>query len=153
MDKNKKIVNRLIDRYGYYAYWVNLNKSMKCECVNPSTKEPYRDCKKCLGTGYFISVHKVFMASREGKEYESDRVESFAVTPKVIYMKGFVEVGKDDIIIDSEGIYTVYTYQHIRGKQGIQSYTKVLAPDLKLNKTHFLKLFKELINGKLPSGK
>ena len=38
--KNDINVNRLIDRYGYYAYWVKLNKSMKCECINPSTKEP-----------------------------------------------------------------------------------------------------------------
>ena len=26
MRKNDKTVNRLIDRYGYYAYWVKLNK-------------------------------------------------------------------------------------------------------------------------------
>lgn len=146
MKKNDKTVNRLIDRYGYYAYWVKLNKSMSCECVNPSTKEPNKECKRCLGTGYYISIHRIFLASREGKEYESDRAQSFAVTPKIIYVKGFVDFSKDDIIVDSESVYTVYTYQHIRGKGGVQSYTKAIAPDLKLNRSQFLKMFKELLN-------
>ena len=149
MRKNNIVTNRLIDKYGYFAYWVILNKSMDCECVNPSTKEPDRECKQCLGTGYYISIHKIFIASREGKEYESDRAQSFAVTPKIIYVKGFVDFGKDDLIIDSESVYTIYTYQHIRGKQGQQSYTKAIAPDLKLNRAQFLKMFKELINERL----
>jgi hypothetical protein len=149
MDKNIKTVNRLIDRYGYIAYWVKLNKSMRCECVNPSTKEPDRECPRCLGTGHYISIHKIHLATREGKEYESDRAQSFAVTPKVIYVKGFVDFGKDDLIVDSESVYTIYTFQHVRGKQGKQAYTKAMAPDLKLNKAQFLKMFKELINGRL----
>ena len=149
MRKNDIVTNRLIDRYGYFAYWVKLNKSMKCECVNPSTKEPDRECKKCLGTGYYISIYKIFLASREGKEYESDRAQSFAVTPKVLYLDGFVDVGKDDLIIDSEGIYTIYTFQHIRGKQGHQAFTRCIAPDLKLNRSQFLKMFKELLNERL----
>ena len=151
MDKNAIVVNRLIDRYGYYAYWVKLNKSMRCECVNPSTKEPDKECKHCLGTGYYITIRRLFLASREGKEYESDRAQSFAVTPKIIYTKGFVEFDKDDIIIDSESVYTVYTFQHIRGKEGNLSYTRVIAPDLKLNRAQFLKLFKELVNEHLPN--
>ena len=149
MIKNIDTVNRLIDRYGYFAYWVKLNKGMKCECVNPSTKEPDRGCPKCLGTGCFISIYKIFLASREGKEYESDRAQSFAVTPKIIYAKGFVDFGKDDLIVDSESVYTIYTYQHIRGKEGCQAYTKAIAPDLKLNRSQFLKMFKELINERL----
>ena len=149
MRKNKRTVDRLIDRYGYYAYWVKLNKSMSCECVNPSTKEPNKECKRCLGTGYYISIQKIFLASREGKEYESDRAQSFAVTPKIIYTKGFVNFSKDDLIVDSESVYTVYTYQHIRGKGGVQSYTKAIAPDLKLNRSQFLKMFKELLNEQL----
>lgn len=146
--KNDINVNRLIDRYGYYAYWVKLNKSMKCECINPSTKEPNALCKKCLGTGYYITINKVFLASREGKEYESDRAQSFAVTPKIMYVKYFFDVGKDDLIIDSENVYTVYTFQHIRGKEGRQCYTKLICPELKLNRAQFLKMFKELIKGR-----
>ena len=40
MKLNKDTVNTLINRYGYYQYIVKLNKSLLCECVNPSTKEP-----------------------------------------------------------------------------------------------------------------
>lgn len=153
MRKNHKTTNRLIDRYGYYAYWVKLNKSMRCECINPSTKEPNKECRKCLGTGYYISIYKVWMASREGKEYESDRAQSFAVTPKVLYFKGFVDFSKDDLIIDSESVYTIYTYQYIRGKEGHFAYTKAMAPDLKLNRSQFLKMFKELLNEYLSNSK
>ena len=153
MRKNHKTVDRLIGRYGYYVYWVKLNKAMKCECVNPSTKEPNKECKRCLGTGYYITIHRVFLASREGKEYESDRAQSFAVTPKILYLEGFVDVGKDDLIIDSEGIYTIYTYQHIRGKEGHQAFTRCVAPDLKLNRSQFLKMFKEILNEHLQNRK
>ena len=55
---NKTTVKTLIDRYGYYAYLIRLNKAIKCECVNPSTKESNPKCKKCLGTGYQIRVSK-----------------------------------------------------------------------------------------------
>ena len=48
---NKDTVNTLIDRYGYHQYIVKLNKSLLCECVNPTTKEPNVHCKRCLGTG------------------------------------------------------------------------------------------------------
>ena len=153
MRKNDKTVDRLIGKYGYYVYWVKLNKAMNCECVNPSTKEPDKECKHCLGTGYYISIHRIFLASREGKEYESDRAQSFAVTPKILYLEGFVDVSKDDIIIDSEGVYTIYTYQHIRGKGGRQVFTRCVAPDLKLNRSQFLKLFKEILNEHLQNRK
>ena len=69
MKINHDTVNTLINRYGYYQYIVKLNKSLICECVNPSTKEPNLYCKKCLGTGYHIKIVKVFGASREGREY------------------------------------------------------------------------------------
>lgn len=153
MRKNNKTVDRLIGRYGYFAYWVRLNKSMVCECVNPSTKEPDKECRSCLGTGYYITISKIFLASREGKEYESDRAQSFAVTPKVLYLYGFVDVGKDDLIIDSEGVYTIYTFQHIRGKEGHQAFTRCIAPDLKLNRSQFLKMFKEILNEHLQGRK
>ena len=149
MKLNHDTVNTLINRYGYYQYIVKLNKSLVCECVNPSTKEPNIYCKKCLGTGYHIKIVKVFGASREGREYESDRTQAFAVTPKIFYFKGFLNIGKDDILIDSENVYIIYSYQHHRGVKGHQAFTRCVCPDLKLNKMIFLKMFKEVLNDKL----
>ena len=149
MKKNNKTVNSPIDRYGYYSYIIKLKKSLKCECVHAATKEADKYCKRCLGTGYHIQIIKVFGASREGKEFESDRTQAFATTPKVFYFKGFLDVGKDDILIDSENAYIIYTYQHMRGVQGHQAFTKCICPELKLNKTILLKLFKEVLHDKL----
>ena len=143
---NKDTVNTLIDRYGYYQYIVKLNKSLKCECVNASTHEPDIFCKRCLGTGYHIKIIRVFGASREGREFESDRTQAFAVTPKVFYFKGFLDIHKDDILIDSEDVYIIYTFQHHRGVKGHQAFTRCICPDLKLNKMNFLKMFKEVLN-------
>ena len=153
MKFNNKTVNLLIDRYGHYQYIVKLNKSLICECVNPSTKEPNIYCKKCLGTGYHISIIKTFGASREGREFESDRTQAFAVTPKIFYMKGFLDVHKDDILIDSESVYIIYSFQHHRGVQGHQAFTRCVCPDLKLNTAVFLKLFKEVLNEHLHNNK
>jgi hypothetical protein len=149
MKLNHTTVNLLIDRYGYYQYIVKLNKSLLCECVNPSTKEADPYCKKCLGTGHHIKIIKVFGASREGREYESDRTQAFAVTPKIFYFKGNLNIGKDDILIDSENVYIIYSYQHHRGVKGHQAFTRCVCPDLKLNKMIFLKMFKEVLNDKL----
>ena len=149
MKFNDKTVNLLINRYGHYSYIVKLNKAIVCECVNAATKEPNAYCKKCLGTGYQIKIVKVFGASREGREFESDRTQAFAVTPKIFYFKGFLDVHKDDILIDSEDLYIIYTYQHHRGCKGHQAFTRCICPDLKLNKSIFLKMFKELLNDKL----
>lgn len=153
MHINNKSVNTLINRYGYNAYMVKLNKSMRCECLNPSTKEPNKECRHCLGTGYYIKISTVFMATREGKAYEADRAQSFAVNPKIVYLKGFVNANKDDIIVDSENVYSVYTVQHHRGSKGEQMITRCVCPDLKLNKVQFLKLFKELLNEHLQNSK
>ena len=153
MKINHDTVNTLINRYGYYQYIVKLNKSLICECVNPSTKEPNLYCKRCLGTGYHIKIVKVFGASREGREYESDRTQAFAVTPKIFYMKGFLNVGKDDLLIDSENVYIIYSYQHHRGVKGHQAFTRLVCPDLKLNKMTFLKMFKEILNEHLQGRK
>ena len=149
MKYNNRVIDVLINRYGYYSYIVKLNKSLPCECVNAATKEPDCYCKKCLGTGYQIKIIKVFGASREGREFESDRTQAFAVTPKVFYFKGFLDIHKDDILIDSEDLYIIYTYQHHRGVNGHQAFTRCICPDLKLNKSIFLKMFKELLNDKL----
>ena len=149
MKINFDTVNTLIDRYGYHSYIIRLNKAIVCECVNAATKEPNLHCKKCLGTGYQIRIMKVFGASREGKEFESDRTQAFATTPKIFYFKGFLDIHKDDILIDSEDLYIIYTYQHHRGVNGHQAFTRCICPDLKLNKSIFLKMFKELLNDKL----
>ena len=84
--------------------------------------------------------------SREGREFESDRTQAFAVTPKIFYFKGFLDVHKDDILIDSEDVYIIYTFQHHRGVKGHQAFTRCVCPDLKLNKMNFLKMFKEVLN-------
>lgn len=146
MKKNNKNINSNIDRYGYYQYIVKLNKSLKCECVNASTHEADPYCKRCLGTGYHIKIIKVFGASREGREFESDRTQAFAVTPKIFYFKGLLDIHKDDLLIDSENAYIIYTFQHMRGVNGHQAFTKCICPDLKLNKMIFLKMFKEVLN-------
>ena len=153
MDKNLKTVNLLIDRYGYYAYLIRLNKSIRCECVNPSTKEPYDLCKKCLGTGYQIQISKIWMATREANDNESHIIQSFSVTPKVAYLKGLVDVHKDDLIVDSENVYMIFAFQHHRGCKGYQAFTRCICPDLKLNRMKFLKLFKEVLNEHLQNNK
>lgn len=150
---NTDTVETLIDRYGYYAYLIRLNKSVICECTHPVTKDPDVHCKKCLGTGYQFQISKVFLASRELYERESDKIQNFGVTPKIMYMKGFVDIHKDDLIVDSENVYTIYTFQHHRGVKGHQAYTRIVCPDLKLNKMTFLKMFKELMNEFLPDFK
>lgn len=144
---NNKTINSVINRYGYNFYLIKKVPNIKCKCVDPLTKEANQDCKKCLGTGTKIKIYKVFGVGRESKSAETYRSsEAGTVTPKIFYIKGSVYVKKDDLIIDSEDVYTVFNQQFHRGEKGAPAFTRVIAPNKKFDKTKLIKNFKELLN-------
>lgn len=136
----------VIERYSYSFYLIKKVKGISCTCTNNISKEADPNCKRCLGLGTKIKIYKVKGASRETKEYEATKSENTSATPKIFYILGNQYVNKDDVIVDSENVYKVYTMQHHRGEQGKQEFTRCVCPNNKYNKILFLKNFKELLN-------
>ncbi|MGL4877985.1 hypothetical protein [Paraclostridium dentum] len=56
----------------------------------------------------------------------------------------FIE--KQDLIIDEEGVYTVYATQFHRGFNGEHKFTRCICPNQKFGKASVLKNFKELLD-------
>ena len=98
-----------------------------------------------MGLGYKIKIFKVKGASRESKEFEALRAEFPTVTPKIFYIKSKMFIEKQDLIIDEEGVYTVYATQFHRGLNGEFKFTRCVCPNQKFSKDSVLKNFKELL--------
>lgn len=144
---NSKMINSVIDRYGYNFYIVKRVANIDCKCVDPTTKEADPNCKMCLGTGKKIKIYKAFGVGREIKTAETYRSsESGTVTPKIFYIKGSIYLNKEDLIIDSEDAFVVFNVQYHRGEHGAPGFTRAVAPTKKFDKINVIKNFKELLH-------
>lgn len=143
---NSKTVELLLNRYGYYFYIIKRYPASKCKCVDPVTKDANPKCKKCLGLGTQIKIHKVFGVIREVKEREISIAQNISVSPKIVYIKGLCYVNKDDVVIDSENIYHVFNFQYHRGEDGNFQFTRLICPNTKANPSSLVRNFKELLD-------
>lgn len=141
-----KTVELLLNRYGYDFYIITRIPSAKCTCVDPISKDPDPKCKKCLGLGTQIKIKKVFGAIREVAEREISIAQNISVSPKIVYIKGYCHIKKDDIVIDSEEVYHVFVFQHHRGENGEFKFTRLICPTTKSTSAHLIRNFKELQN-------
>lgn len=147
MFKNmKSFAQEVIDSWDYSFWIVKQISQVQCKCVDSTTKQAKQDCKLCLGLGYKIKIYKAKGASRESKEFEALRAEFPTVTPKIFYVKTKLFIEKQDLIIDEEGVYTVYSTQFHRGLNGEYKFTRCVCPNQKFGKSYVLKNFKEILN-------
>lgn len=146
INEKESFAQEVIDSWNYPFWIVKQITQVQCKCVDPATKQPKLDCKHCLGLGYKIKIYQAKGASRESKEFEALRAEFPTVTPKIFYVKSKLFIEKQDLIIDDEGIYTVYAIQFHRGLNGEFKFTRCVCPNQKFGKSNVLKNFKELLN-------
>lgn len=145
MKELKSFAQEVLDLWSYKFWVIRRIPAIKCKCVDKTSKQPKHDCKLCLGLGCKIKILRVTGASREAREFESLRAEFPTVTPKVFYIKGKFNVNKQDLIVDEEDIYDVYSTQFHRGLNGEHKFTRCICPSLKLNRDIILNNFKEVL--------
>lgn len=143
---NYKTVQYLLNRYGYWFYVIKCVPETECSCVNHTTMSPDPKCKRCLGTGHKIKIKRVFGSIRELKQRESDISQRVPSTHKVVYIKGFERINKDDIVIDNEDVFHVLACQHHKGEKGEFAFTRLICPYTKSLPTHLIRNFKELLD-------
>ena len=101
-----------IERFSQDVWVVKSIPNIKCTCIDHSTKQASKSCKKCLGIGTRIKIYKTRAVLREGKEQEAVFSDTtLSSTPKVAYFKySEVVIDTDDYVVDLEDIYTnLYT--------------------------------------------
>ena len=142
----ESFAQEVIDNWKYKFWVVKRIETIKCTCVDKTSKEAKQDCKLCLGLGCKIKIYRVTGASRESTEFEALRAEFPTVTPKIFYIKTKLFIGKQDLVIDDENIYSVYATQFHRGLNGEFKFTRCVCPTLKMNNFIVMRNFKEVIN-------
>lgn len=140
------MLTKAIDRYDYKFWIIKKIDSIRCQCLDPITKEADKNCQLCLGLGRKIKIYRATGASRESKEFETIKSDNTSVTPKVFYVKSKIYLDKGDIIVDKECVYQVYARQYHRGENGEFKFTRAVCPNLKHNRNAFLKNFREKLN-------
>lgn len=144
---NDGIMN-MIEKYSYDAFMVNQNTNVKCICINPSTKEPDPNCKKCLGTGRKIKIKKVRLSSDNTDVAGSKQMirESVDILiTQVYYLPAKYKFSKDDIIVDGDDAYIVYQSSTGQSDHGEVIYNKIMAVDKKYDQTKFMDNFNEIV--------
>lgn len=142
----ESFAQEVIDNWSYKFWVVKKINTMKCKCIDQTSKMPNPKCKLCLGLGCKIKIFSVIGTSRESKEFEALRAEFPTVTPKIFYIKNKIFVERQDLIIDKENLYSVYATQFHRGLNGEYKFTRCVCPMQKMNNSAVIKNFKEVLN-------
>ena len=146
VDNLESFAQEVIDNWSYKFWVIKKIDSIKCKCVDKTSKEPSSTCKLCLGLGCKIKIYRVTGASRETREFESLRAEFPTVTPKIFYIKNKLYIDKQDLIFDEENLYSVYALQFHRGLNGKFKFTRCICPILKMNNGAIIHNLKEVLN-------
>lgn len=144
---NYRTMQKIVDRYGYNFYVIKRFTNVKCSCVDPVTKDADVNCPLCLGTGYKIKIYKVHGCIREQREREISIAQNISASPKIAYIQGLIRLEKDDMVIDDEDIYHVFSVQWHRGEKGEPGFTRCILPYTKSNDSVFIRNFWKLVNG------
>lgn len=132
-DKN---IKGMIESFSSEHYLFVLDQNFECSCLNDLSKQPNRQCKKCLGLGYKARLFKkniaVFEKSLSLSDSSSSNLSKGSMENKVIYCNFTDPILKSgDIIIVDGNIFEVYssnTFSHFNNRK---TYQKILAAYMK----------------------
>lgn len=139
-------IRKTIEACSYPFYVVKPNHDIACTCTCHSTKEPDPKCKKCLGTGYKITIKIIKGASdEEVKGGASLNVKSTRIL-KNYYILAKYPMKEDDYIVDDGVVYYVYRNTMCRGLLGEKTHQELIAAKVTNNQTDIINNFNEIIN-------
>lgn len=128
---------------------VKQNTNIKCSCVNHSTRQPDPLCKKCLGTGYKVSIKKMRGACHEEMKGGTHLSARGSRITRTYFMDPQYDIQENNYIVDRNEIHYVYRVNTERGLDGVYTHKKVMAVMLQENHDKILKNIMEVLNKKL----
>lgn len=113
----QKIIN-MIETCSSNFFVVRRDTRIKCDCVNHATKQPNAACKKCLGTGYKVSINKMRGACYEEMKGGATLSSKTSRIMRTYYIDPSNAIAENDYIIDHNEVYYVYRIAVMRGLAG-----------------------------------
>jgi hypothetical protein len=142
---NQKLLSA-IEKCSSNFFIVKQNKNIQCSCVNHSTKQPFAACKKCLGTGYKVTIKKIRGACHEEMKGGAHLSARGSRITRTYYLKADYEIAENNYLIDHNEIYYVYRVAMERGLDGTISHKRVTAVLRQEDHDKILNNFLEIIN-------
>lgn len=141
---NTNIMN-MIGEYSYAFYLINRDQSAKCTCILHETSQPNPGCPTCLGTGRRITIRKVIGASQETKIPPTFKSDDFIMS-KNYYINSSIKINEDDLIIDGNEVFWVFSVQNLISLKGTLPYTKYNCVKKRFDAAEMLINFNKAIN-------
>ena len=126
-DNYHNLLKKVIEECSYDFYVVHPDQNTVCSCFNSATKQADSNCKKCLGTGYKISIRKAHGASYdEVKGGQTLMIQKSPVVKNYFVDKAKFKLYEGDYIFDNDEIYYVFRIKNAKGLQGFPTHQEVM---------------------------
>lgn len=149
----RKAIKKILNECAYPVFLVCQDETKKCTCIDDATNQPNTECKKCLGTGYKVTIKIIKAASQEEMK---DGATISATNSRVVrnyYVDSKYPVFENNYIIDDNKVYYVFRLERLKGLHNESSHQQIKAV-LKTDKhSTILNNCLEIINAKLPKSK
>jgi hypothetical protein len=147
--KFKKRVLDMIEECSSNFFIVKQDFNIQCTCLDHSTKQPNPACKKCLGTGYKVTIKKMRGACREELKGGNKLSAETSRITRTYYIDSKYSVDENNYIIDHNEVYYIYRAAAMRGLDGVITHKQVTTVLKSEDHEKVLRNFMELINKKL----
>lgn len=122
----QKILN-MIETCSSNFFVVKRDTRIQCDCVDHATKQPVASCKKCLGTGYKVSIKKMRGACYEEMKGGATLSSKTSRIMRTYYIDPSNTIAENDYIVDHNEVYYVYRIAVMRGLEGEITHKQVTA--------------------------
>lgn len=142
IDKN---IIKVIEKLSHEVYLVKQDFSVKCTCVDFTTKQPDQFHDKCLGTGYQIKIMKIKTAGQTSSSSFSVSGSAESAAINTFYIKEMYPVHSENIIIDGDSIDVIQSVSKLKTDSNVPVYFKCTTVPKKSNVFNFFSDFNKLI--------
>lgn len=136
---------KTIEECSYNFYIVKPDKTIKCTCVNHTTRQAAPDCVKCLGTGYKIVIKMYRGACNDDMTGSASRGKMSQII-KYYFVPAKYIVNEDDIIIDDNEAFYVFRSERQKALHGHLTHQEVTAVKRKNDHDILMVNFWNIIN-------
>jgi hypothetical protein len=144
----KKIV-AMIEECSANYFLVKKDERVRCDCVDHTTRQPFAGCKKCLGTGYKVSIKKIRGACFEEMKGGATLSSKTSRIIRTYYTTVDVQLSENDFIIDQGEVYYVYRIATLRGLDGKATHKQITTVLKSEDHDKIYKNFKAIVDKKL----
>ena len=140
-------IQQVIKMFYYPMWFIKLDKSISCPCVQHDTKVANPLCPVCLGTGHKIKLIRA-KAARQATETMRMTGEGLGAERNVgdrIFTLDNLKLQEDDLIVDNDEVLVVQHYLPGRTDMNQPVYYRTITTKRKMNTEMFLTAFHELL--------